>query len=487
MAGSRSSRDIVSRSAENVPLPNTDPRGRLIAVVVGIDRYEDPAVPDLTCAVNDAESVAGAICQIQSAQDLELELLTDPAREAGAGQPTRESILKAVREAAASAHDQDAVLIYFAGHGGMLQTRPCLFPGDVRVCGEGSHTCLQNAIAVDQLQEVFKECPCRRRVMFLDCCQNAFSEGAAGTWSAPETSKVGRAMPWRTGMPLATELVDAFQQSAQGWSLVIACGPNEVSLEDPEWGAHGIFSHFLAAGLRGAADLDGDGVVSLPELVQYLATHIPKQAEAVIEELRQRGEPAPTQNRQNPTMIWSGPIAFPLTRCVDERRAGWQTGVGRLWLRLLRQQLPYEVAVENMTRYGTALLYGLAMALTVWLFTFRAQWESSMAVVGAVGVASGLLWLANFALAGAANEMRWHTGGYIANVLTAAWHAVVFILLVELPVRADPQLALQLGVGLLVVLFIMIVFGHNVLHCIISLADLVKRDLRVAAPRICAT
>jgi uncharacterized caspase-like protein len=484
MTGSRSSRDILSRPAPDAAATTAGRGGRLIALVVGIDRYEDPAVPDLTCGVNDAESVAGAIAQTQAAEALELALLTSPAREINAQRPTRQAILDAARQVAASAGTEDTVFLYFAGHGGMLRTRPCLFPDDVRVLAEGNRLGLEGGIAVDELQEVFQACPCRRRVMFLDCCQNAFSAGdAAETWPLPESGPVGRAVPWRTGMPLAAELVDAFQQSSQGWSLVLACGPGEVSLEDPEWGAHGIFSHFLATGLRGEADLDGDDVVSLPELVQFLAARTAKQAEAVIEELRDRGGPAPTQHRQNPFMIWNGPIAFPLTRRLDERRAGWRGGLLRLWLGLLTQPLPYALAVEGMVRYGTAVLYALVMALAVWLFIFHARGESSFAPIAVVALGSGLLWLANFALAGAANEHRWHSGGYLAGILTAAWHALVFVLLAGLPVRADPQAALQFAVRLLVVLSVMIVFGHNALHGIIALADLVKRDLRVAGRR----
>jgi hypothetical protein len=461
MNGSPSSRDIVTRPAASVASSPPDaPGGRLRAVVVG------------------------AMSQTQPADALRLALLTDPAREAAAGRPTREGILEAVRRVAASAGEQDTVFVYFAGHGGILDGRTCLFPCDVRISQEEAGVSLANVLAVDQLQEVFKACPCGRRVMFLDCCQNAFSAGdVAEKWSLPESGALGRAVPWRTGMPLTTNLLDAFQQSAPGWSLVLACGPNEVSLEDPEWGSHGIFSHFLATGLRGEADLDGDGTVALPELVQYLAARVPKQAEAIIEELRQGGGPAPAQRRQNPTMIWSGPISLPLTRRLDERRAGYRAVVLLLWLHLLTRRLPYPMAVEGMVRYGTAALYGLAMALTVWLFAFRAGWESWIVPVASVGVISGLLWLASFALAGAANAVRWHNGGYVAALLTTVWHPAVFVLCVGLPVHAQPELALQLGVGLLVILSLMIIFGHNALHGIIALADLVKRDLKVAGRR----
>ncbi len=485
MTGSRYTRDIVSQPAKAETSNDTAGiRGRLIAVVVGIDRYEDCTVPDLVCAVNDAESVSSAISQTQPADSLNMDLLTDPPRDLEVARPTRLGILEAAERAATLAGPQDTLLIYFAGHGGMCRDRLCLFPGDVRISEEGTTVSLSNVIAVDELQNVFKTCVCRHRVMFLDCCQNAFSEGiVAERWQTPESEAIGRAVPWRTGLPLTTDLVDVFQQSTHGWSLLLACSPDEVSLEDPEWGAHGVFSHFLATGLRGEADLDGDGVVSLPELVQYLAGRIPEQAEAILDELRHRGEHVLRQKRQNPTMIWNGPIAFPLTRCIQEQRTGWHAGVLSIWVHLLTHRLPYTMAVEGMARYGTALLYGLTMATTVGLFALRAEWESWLSLASATGVTSGLLWLASFALAGAANEARWHSGGYIAALMTTTWHAAIFILLLVVSVHFDPQLVLQLATGLLVVLVVMIVFGHNALHCIIALADLVNRNLRVAGRR----
>lgn len=485
MTRSQSTRDILSRRTETVASSDGNRCGRLLSLVVGIDHYQDPRVPDLCCAVNDAESVADAISHTQPAGLLEMIVLTDPSRGALTGTPAREAILAAARELADSAGSADTVLIYFAGHGATLAGRPCLFPADASLAEEGTQIQLVGALAVAELQEVFRDSPCTHRVMFLDCCQNSFSTCIVPVrWAVPESNPVDRALPWRTGLPLSTELFDVFHQSAQGWSLLIACGPNEVSLEDPEWGAHGIFSHFLATGLRGEADLDRDGIVSLPELVQFLAVRIPKQAEAVIDDLRQRGEILETpQSCQNPTVVWSGPIAFPLTRCVDEHRVQKPIGIWHPWLHLLTHRLPYTIALEGMARYGTAVIYGLAMALTAWLFVARARGDPCAILVIAVGATSGMLWLVSFALAGAANEARWHSGGYWSASLMAFWHLAVFALLLEWAVRTASQSALHLAVELSVLLVIMIIFGHNALHCIISLADLIKRDLRVAARR----
>ena len=48
----------------------------------------------------------------------------------------------------------------------------------------------------------------------------------------------------------------------------------------PELG-HGLFTHYLVQGLRGAADLDRDGIVSLQELYQYLEQQVSQKSRSI--------------------------------------------------------------------------------------------------------------------------------------------------------------------------------------------------------------
>ncbi|MFO7958602.1 MAG: caspase family protein [Candidatus Brocadiia bacterium] len=148
--------------------------------MVGIDRYATRAVPDLTCAANDAESVATALRRTQPSEDLELTVLMSPPRLENALSPTRDGILRALREAAEVAGEHDTVLFYFAGHGGMVEGRPCLLPADTRVERGDPEVFGASLLPVEDVQEAFQGHPCRRRVIMLDCCQNIL----AGTWTS---------------------------------------------------------------------------------------------------------------------------------------------------------------------------------------------------------------------------------------------------------------------------------------------------------------
>jgi uncharacterized caspase-like protein len=67
---------------------------------------------------------------------------------------------------------------------------------------------------------------------------------------------------------------------SKGRVIITASRPTEVSLELPELG-HGIFTYYLSQGLKGAADLNRDGIVSLQELYEYLEQQVSRKARAV--------------------------------------------------------------------------------------------------------------------------------------------------------------------------------------------------------------
>lgn len=63
----------------------------------------------------------------------------------------------------------------------------------------------------------------------------------------------------------------------RGTGVLAASGQNEYSEEDPRWGGgHGVFTYYLLEGLQGNADQDGDGVITLTELYEYVYDPIKK-------------------------------------------------------------------------------------------------------------------------------------------------------------------------------------------------------------------
>ena len=77
----------------------------------------------------------------------------------------------------------------------------------------------------------------------------------------------------------AVQLSDVFLDSlaGEGRLVVTACSASQVSLETQARKHHGIFTYHLVEGLRGAADADGDGRVTIDELYDYVYPHVEQQ------------------------------------------------------------------------------------------------------------------------------------------------------------------------------------------------------------------
>jgi metacaspase-1 len=123
------------------------------------------------------------------------------------------------------------------------------------------------ALPMDDLQTIFGRIEAERVVAFLDACYS----GAAGgrTFSSKKTR--------------AGAVDDLFLERltrSKGRAIVTASRPAEVSIELPELG-HGIFSYYLVNGLKGAGDLNRDGIVSLQELYEYVEQQVTAKSRAV--------------------------------------------------------------------------------------------------------------------------------------------------------------------------------------------------------------
>ena len=65
--------------------------------------------------------------------------------------------------------------------------------------------------------------------------------------------------------------------SGKGRVILSASGANAVSEENKALG-HGIFTYYLLEGLRGKADADGDGRVTVDEAYGCESGHVPEAA-----------------------------------------------------------------------------------------------------------------------------------------------------------------------------------------------------------------
>jgi len=103
-----------------------------------------------------------------------------------------------------------------------------------------------------------------RLIFIADACYS----GASG----------GRTVPLQG---IRSNLSDAFLNriaSGKGRVIMTASGPNEVSVEDDDL-QHGVFTYHLMEAMKGKADYDTDGFVTVDEAYRYVSEKVPNATE----------------------------------------------------------------------------------------------------------------------------------------------------------------------------------------------------------------
>ena len=250
------------------PPPPAPPERNRWAVVIGVGGYESPEIPRLRYTVPDAEAIYQVLTGPAGFKKEHVLLLTDKTEK----KPTLRNTKWALGTfLARSAKKDDTVLIFFAGHGapevdqrGMERDglAKYLVPSDA-----DPEDLFSSAFPMDDIQTIFGRIEAERVVVFIDSCYS----GAAG--GRTFTSKKTR----------ASHVDDLFLERltrSKGRAIITASRPAEVSIELSELG-HGIFTYYLIQGLKGAADLNRDGIVTLQELYEYLEQQVTQKSRAV--------------------------------------------------------------------------------------------------------------------------------------------------------------------------------------------------------------
>lgn len=246
-------------AASNVPLGSI---GKRFAVVVGISKYKDSNIPALQYGARDAQAVYDwMIGPGQYAPGDVLLLLNEQA--------TAQNIRDALFNWLKRALEEDVVTIYFAGHGSPDSPDSTgnmyLLPYDTDYTNIAA-----TGFPMWDIQTAFKRfIKAKRAVVIADACH---SGGIGQSFAIARRSARGLFVN-----PVEKALNELSNVGA-GVCVISASSSNQLSQEGPQWGGgHGVFTHHLLEGLKGAADYDRNSTVSLGELIPYLSQQVRRE------------------------------------------------------------------------------------------------------------------------------------------------------------------------------------------------------------------
>jgi WD40 repeat protein len=246
----------------------------LYLMVVGLNEYENAGY-NLKYAVADAQAFAQTIAeqqrQLGSFGRLEVQSLTN-------GDATKARLLSALKKISVDAEPEDAVIIYYAGHGTAQGQHFYLIPHDIGYKGSrteldqaGLTTILSHSISDVEIEQALQGLDAAHMLMVIDACNSGQALEAEEKRRGPMNSKGLAQLAYEKGMYILT--------AAQSY---------QAALEAEQLG-HGYLTFALVEeGLKTpAADIQPkDGAVVVREWFDYATDRVPKMQEAKMKDTR---------------------------------------------------------------------------------------------------------------------------------------------------------------------------------------------------------
>lgn len=223
---------------------------RKYSLLIGCNEYQDAKLARLKMPATDVQVLADVLRDPSIGEFNEIIPLVN--------QPFDKAQM-AIADLFADKSKDDLILLYFSGHGVLDdQGRLYLAMKNTR-CDRLSGSAIPASFITDEMDNSRS----KRQVLILDCCQSGAyargSKGAIGQKALTQTTFEGHGY----GRVVLTA-TDATQYAWEGDKII---GDAENSL----------FTHFLVYGLKtGAADIDGDGLITIEEWYDYCFDQITK-------------------------------------------------------------------------------------------------------------------------------------------------------------------------------------------------------------------
>ena len=210
------------------------------AVIVGISSYNH--MPTLRYTDDDAYRMYAFLKSPEGGAltDDQIRILIDE-------DATHDKILGAMREVFGKAGANDLVMIYFSGHGLPGAFLPIDFDG------------YNKKILHDDINQILENSPAKYKLCIADACHSG--------------SLLAMAEKSGTVRNVLADYYKTLAQAEPGTALIMSSKSDETSLESSGL-RQGVFTHFLIRGLKGEADKDGNKIVTVQELFDYVDENV---------------------------------------------------------------------------------------------------------------------------------------------------------------------------------------------------------------------
>lgn len=274
--------DVKSTDAELVAIGSETLKraGTLYVLAVGVGENVNPKFK-LDYAAKDARAFSDAVRAQQQTinryEKTEVKLLLNE-------QARKENVLGELKRLASLVQPEDALVIYFSGHGTAAGKRFYMLPYDIGYMGARTKnaiskqnnlaTILRHSISDEDLERVLRATDAGQIVMVIDACHSGQALNAEDPRRGPMNSTGLAQLAYEKGMYILAASQDvevAYESAALGHSYL----------------TYALIEQALKAKTRDA-DANKDGQIDLREWFDYAAREVPKLREQKVEQLTAR-------------------------------------------------------------------------------------------------------------------------------------------------------------------------------------------------------
>jgi hypothetical protein len=260
---------------------------QMLAVVIGIDEYNDSRVEDLNYAVRDAKGIEDLLKNEFNFQQV-ISLYNQDA--------TKVNILSALSTKLKNAKENDGIFVFFAGHGSTgegITGGPLgyIVPTDGTL--EEEEYYVKN-IPMSTIKEISQTIRAKHIFYVMDCCYGGLLLRSGQKEIEPEKNADY-----------------SFLKTIANWQVrqVLTAGGKGQPVIDGGLGGHSVFTGRLIQGLNGEADINLDGFITAEEVNFFVRQRVHLDVRDIV-----RGHPTYQNIEQTPQYgKWSGEGEFIFT------------------------------------------------------------------------------------------------------------------------------------------------------------------------------